>query len=277
MPNAMVNGVRLFYELSGDSAGVPLVLVHGSWATHDNWGAVISQFARNFRVLVYDRRGHGQSEIVSTQGSVREDAADLAALIEHLKLAPAWLVGNSFGGTICLRLACDRPDLLRGVIVHEPPIFSVLYGDAEVAPILAQNTASITTVLKLIASGKHADAAREFVEKVALGPGAWDMLGPESQQMMVGQAHTFLDEARDPEQLLMDLPRLRSLTCPIQLSTGGQSPAALRAIVSKLAAELGGANLMEIAQAGHLPHVTHPEQYVDATAAFIRKNGEPRV
>ena len=84
-------------------------------------------------MLTYDRRGHSQSERLSGQGSVREDVADLAALIEDLRLAPAWVAGNSFGASITLRLAGERPDLLRGLIAHEPPLLSLLADDPIVA------------------------------------------------------------------------------------------------------------------------------------------------
>jgi hypothetical protein len=54
---ANVNGVRLFYEVSGHGE-VPLVLVHGSWGSHHNWDLVVPELAESFRVLTYDRRGH---------------------------------------------------------------------------------------------------------------------------------------------------------------------------------------------------------------------------
>ena len=84
-----VNGVRLFYELYG-SGEVPVVLVHGSWVSHHDWDFLAPRLAEGFRVLTYDRRGHSRSERPGAQGSVREDVADLAALIEHLGLGPAW-------------------------------------------------------------------------------------------------------------------------------------------------------------------------------------------
>ena len=61
MATAHVNGVRLFYELSG-SGTVPLVLVHGSWDSHDDWDLVVPRLTDSFRVFTYDRRGHSQSE-----------------------------------------------------------------------------------------------------------------------------------------------------------------------------------------------------------------------
>ncbi len=61
MAVANVNGVRLFYEVSG-AGEVPLVLVHGSWGSHHNWDRVVPGLAESFRVLTYDRRGHSESE-----------------------------------------------------------------------------------------------------------------------------------------------------------------------------------------------------------------------
>jgi pimeloyl-ACP methyl ester carboxylesterase len=90
MPTAKVNGIQLFYELSG-TGEIPLILVHGSWASHHIWDLVVPRLAESFRVLAYDRRGHSESQRPTGQGSVREDVADLAALIEHLGLAPAWV------------------------------------------------------------------------------------------------------------------------------------------------------------------------------------------
>src|ERR671915_741574 len=104
---AHVNGVRVAYELTG-SAEVPLVLVHGSWGSHHNWDPVVPALAAQFRVVTYERRGHSDSERPPGQGSFREDVADLAALIEHLGLAPAWVVGNSSGAIITLQLAAAR-------------------------------------------------------------------------------------------------------------------------------------------------------------------------
>ena len=87
MATAKVNGVRLFYELNG-TGEVPLLLVHGSWDSHHDWDLVVPRLADSFRVLTYDRRGHSKSERPAGPGSVREDVADLAALIEHLELEP---------------------------------------------------------------------------------------------------------------------------------------------------------------------------------------------
>jgi pimeloyl-ACP methyl ester carboxylesterase len=124
MPTASVNGVRLFYEISGNGE-IPLVFVHGSWASYHIWDFVVPRLAESFRVLAYDRRGHSESQCPSGQGSVQEDVADLAVLIEHLKLGPAWVAGNSFGASITLLTMGDQ----------SPPTFApVVRRLAEVLP-----------------------------------------------------------------------------------------------------------------------------------------------
>jgi pimeloyl-ACP methyl ester carboxylesterase len=271
MAVANVNGVRLFYEVSG-AGEVPLVLVHGSWGSHHNWDLVVPGLAESFRVLTYDRRGHSESERPPEQGSIREDVADLAALIGHLGLGPAWVAGNSFGASITLRLAGERSDLLRGVIAHEPPLFSLLANDPSVAPMLDEAGKRIGAVVERIASGDHAGAAEQFVETVALGPGTWAQLPPDLQQTFITNAPTFLDEAHDPEQLAFDLAWIRAFHRPSLLTTGDQSPPTFAPVVAKVADVLPNASVVTFPGAGHIPHITHPDAYVEAIMAFIRKN-----
>ena len=184
MATAIMNGVRLAYEISGDG-DVPLVLVHGSWVSRRSWDLVVPRLGESFRVVTYDRRGHSESERPTTQGSVHEDAADLAALIEHLALGPAWVAGNSFGASIALRLAATQPTILRGVIAHEPPLFALLANDPAVASVLKTLRAGTSSVVQRIAAGDHAGAAEQFVDTIALGPGAWAGLPRHAQQTCI--------------------------------------------------------------------------------------------
>ena len=269
MATAKINGVQLFYETSG-RGDVPVVLVHGSWDSHEGWEFVVPGLAESFTVLTYDRRGHSQSERPAGQGSVREDVADLAALIEHLRLGPAWIVGNSFGATIALRLAGERPDLCRGIIGHEPPLMSLIADDPSQAPMLEETGKQLNAVVERIDSGDHAGAAEQFVDDVALGPGTWSQLPPEIRQRLIENAPTFLDEARDPEQFTFDPAWISAFPGPILLTTGDQSPPFYSPVISKLA-EATGAEVFVFKGAGHIPQVTDPEAYVGASMDFIRK------
>lgn len=268
---AGVNGVRLFYELTGNGT-VPLVLVHGSWGSHHDWDLVVPRLADAFRVLTYDRRGHSHSERPTGQGSMREDVADLAALIEHLGLVPAWVVGNSFGASIALRLAGTHPKLLRGLIGHEPPLFSLLADDPAFAPLLEEVRQRMGAVVERITAGDHAGAAEQFVETVALGPGTWAQVPPEARQTLIENAPTFLDEARDPEQLGFDLAWLRRFSKPVLLTLGDESPPPFAPVVAKLAGAIPRAEVVTLPGAGHIPHATHPKPYVETMMSFMRKH-----
>jgi pimeloyl-ACP methyl ester carboxylesterase len=270
MPTANINGVRLYYEVSG-AGETPLVLVHGSWCSHHDWDQVVRRLAPSFRVLTYDRRGHSQSQRLVTQGSVREDVADLAGLIEHTGLAPACVVGNSFGAAITLRLAGERPELFRGLIVHEPPLFPLLMDDPSMAPMLEEIGKRLGAVMERIASGDDAGAAEQFVETVALGPGSWAQLAPEFRETLIENAPTWLDEMREPEAIAFDLAWIRAFPRPSLLTLGDQSPPLFPAVIGKLAGALPNAVVVTFPGAGHIPHLTHPDAFTEAIVAFIGK------
>ena len=263
MPEATVNGVRLYYELHG--SGEPLALVHGAWADATTWRFVVPGLAEKFRVLSYDRRGHSRSERPATQGSVDEDGDDLAALLEALDLAPAHVVANSGGGNIALRLATRRPDLFRSLSCHEPALWGLLEEDPGSQEMLRQVARSLEAVGRRIAEGDHEGAARQFVEEVAFGPGAWDNgLPPESRAIFVQNAPTFLDELRARNQSHRGGSDLQSgdtraphgRVCePADLPPRDRSPRG---------ADSPGRSRDDRA-AGHVPHLTTPQRYVEVT------------
>ena len=274
MPSAMINGVELYWELTGE-VGDPLVLVHGSWADHNSWDRIVPALARSFRVLTYDRRGHSRSARPAAQGSVREDVSDLRALIEHLDLAPAHILGNSFGGSIALRLASGRPDLFQSLLVHEPPLFGLLEDPAALKTLQAGQERT-RAVLELLEKGQMEAGARQFMETIAFGPGAWEQLPGELRQTFIFNAATFLDEQRDPEWLAIDLQGLASFSPSALLTQGDHSAPFFPLIVEKLARALPQAQRQTLLGAGHVPQLSHPEEYVEAVGSFIRHSTSGR-
>ncbi len=270
MSEAEVNGVRLYYELHGE--GELLVLVHGSWGDATNWRFVVPGLAQSFRVLVYDRRGHSRSERPDMPGSVDQDGDDLAALLETLELAPAHVVTSSWGGNIALRLATRRPDVFRSLSCHEPPLWSLLEGDAESQAILQQNARSLAAVGRRIAEGDHEGAAREFVEEVAFGPGAWeDQLPPETRAIFVQNAPTFLDELQDPDQVSIDEDALALVGIPVRLTDGSESSPLFSPVSDRLAQLIPGATRETIEGGAHMPQLQMPELYVEVTTRAVQQ------
>lgn len=249
-----VNGVELAVERAGE--GDPLVLVHGSWGDRTGWAFVEQELAQTFHLVTYDRRGHSGSP--EATGTRRDDEDDLAALIEHLGLAPVHLVGNSFGASISLGLTARRPDLVRTLCVHEPPLMGLAADD----PVVAEAIAQIGRVLPLIDAGDLEDAVRVFVNDVALGPGAFDLLPPDDRARMVNNAGTFRDEMQDPAFSELDLDALTAGTRPMLLTHGDQSPPFFEKVVDVLRASVPNLRVELIEGAGHLPHLTNPAEWI---------------
>ncbi|MFC3572064.1 alpha/beta fold hydrolase [Streptomyces yaanensis] len=103
---------RLAYRDEG--AGPPLVLLHGGFLDHHMWDDQTPVFARTHRVIALDARGHGAS---SNATRPFRHTDDLAAILRHLRLGPAVLVGLSMGGAIAVDTALEHPDLVRALVV----------------------------------------------------------------------------------------------------------------------------------------------------------------
>jgi pimeloyl-ACP methyl ester carboxylesterase len=271
MRTETVNGVRLAYELTG-TGDVPLVTIHGSWSSHETWSQVAPKLSDRYRVLTYDRRGHSASERPAGQGTSHEDVEDAAALIERLGLAPAYVAGNSFGAEIAILLAAERPELVRGLIGHEPAFLFLLGNRPEFATMMADIERDTGAVLDRIRAGDHAGAAELFVESIALGPGTWAHLPEQMRSRMISNAPTFLDEESDTQYGRIDPRRLERFGGPVLLTIGDQSPPMFAPIVRILADALPQAEVLTFAGAGHIPHATHPREFTEAVTAFIEKH-----
>lgn len=264
MAHVEIDGTALYYEESG--AGEPVVFAHGNWSDHSTWGPTLAELPASLRAIVYDRRGTGRSQRTREPLTRRRHEDDLAGLIEALGPAPAHVVGNSYGGSTALGLAARRPELFRSVVVHEPPLMSVVGDDPAARGAIAQTGASLQTVMELVDGGDAAGGARQFVEEVALGPGGWSLLPEVYREIMIANAPTVVEELRDLAALEVDLERLADLDVPVLLTQGDQSPAWFHAIVERLDGAIEGARVATVPGAGHNPHATHPADFAAVVA-----------
>ncbi|WP_242342635.1 alpha/beta fold hydrolase [Anaeromyxobacter terrae] len=265
-----VNGVRLFHTTRG--AGEPVVLVHGSWGDHHGWDAVAPQLAERRAVVAYDRRGHGLSA-AARPATVHDHVADLAALVEALGLGPVHLLASSYGASIALRTAALHPERIRSLCAHEPPLMRLLDDHAPSAPALRAFREAYRRIEALLRAGRLSDAARTFVDEIALGPGTWDRLAPAGRETFIRNAPTFLAEIEDPDALAIDLRALRAFRGPVLLTQGDRSPPLFGPILDRLATALPQATRHTIAGAGHVPHASHPRAYVERVEAFLAGSG----
>lgn len=118
MPKIKVNGANIHYDESGQGEEV-IVFSHGLlWSSRmfDNQVAVLKD---KFRVIAYDHRGQGQSEVTESGYDMDTLTDDAIALIETLKLGKVHFVGLSMGGFVAMRIAARRPDLVKSIILME--------------------------------------------------------------------------------------------------------------------------------------------------------------
>jgi pimeloyl-ACP methyl ester carboxylesterase len=262
-----INGTTLGYDVEGE--GDPVVLVHGSWIDRNTWAFVAPALTGSFRVVTYDRRGHGESVPEPEGSTVHDDVADLAALITALDLAPAHLVGTSMGSCIALRLAASHPELVARMVCHEPPLRTLLKADPETRPIVEDEERKLDVVRERLEQGDHVGAAEYFVDDVAFGPGTWAQLPPPLPDVTVHHAPTFLGELLDQDAFRAEPELLERATAPVLLTNGEQSPPLFAAVLERVVRLVPDGRVQVIPGAGHVPHVSHAREYVPVVRSFL--------
>jgi pimeloyl-ACP methyl ester carboxylesterase len=114
---APVNGINMYYEIHGEG-DIPLVLIHGGGSTIEtSFGILLPLLAPNHKVIAVELQGHGRTSDRNTPESFEQDADDVAALLKHLKVAKANIIGFSNGGTTTLQFAMRHPQLTNKLVV----------------------------------------------------------------------------------------------------------------------------------------------------------------
>jgi len=117
MPKTFINGIDHYYNLYG--SGPPFVLVHSLGMDQTMWDLQIPLLAQEFQVILYDLRGHGQSESPDFPYSLDLFADDLYQLLFHLGLKSARILGFSLGGRIALKFALKYPQATQALILAD--------------------------------------------------------------------------------------------------------------------------------------------------------------
>ena len=113
MATLNTQGISLYYEVYGEPANPPVLLVSGLGGTGKSWSTQIERFATDYYVVVPDHRGTGQSTHTEEGHTTVQLATDMASLVEHLALGPMHVVGASTGGAIAQYMALNHPQTVR--------------------------------------------------------------------------------------------------------------------------------------------------------------------
>ncbi|HYL74269.1 MAG TPA: alpha/beta hydrolase [Bryobacteraceae bacterium] len=117
-----LNGVRIYFEVHG--SGEPVVLLHGFSGCSQDWSPLIGDWSPHFQLIVPDLRGHGRSGPLTKSFRHQDAAADMIALLDHLKISAVKGLGVSAGGNILLHMGARQPDRVKAmVLVSATPYF----------------------------------------------------------------------------------------------------------------------------------------------------------
>lgn len=126
-----INKSMINYGRGPDNDGVPLLLIHGQGVAWQQYYPVLPALAEDYRVFAVDVYGHGGSARVPAKYTAAAIGADLARFVEQVIGEPVMVAGHSSGGQLAAWLAGHRPDLVRGVLLEDPPMFTTLLPRAE--------------------------------------------------------------------------------------------------------------------------------------------------
>ena len=112
---ASVNGIEMYYEIHGE--GSPLILLHGFTGSTRSWRAHVGEFARHFRTIPVDLRGHGRSTNPPGEFTHRQAALDVFALVDHLGIERFKAMGHSSGGMILIHMATQQPERVEAMVL----------------------------------------------------------------------------------------------------------------------------------------------------------------
>jgi 3-oxoadipate enol-lactonase len=115
MAFASINGIVLHHQVIGPSDGPALVFINSLGSDFRIWQEVVPAFAEDFRVVLYDKRGHGLSDAPPAPYTIDEHADDLLGLLDHLGIERFSLIGLSVGGLISQRLAARCPERIQTI------------------------------------------------------------------------------------------------------------------------------------------------------------------
>jgi pimeloyl-ACP methyl ester carboxylesterase len=119
MPKVKVNGVNLYYEVHGE--GFPVIFQHGFTGTTNSWRPQIPALSKGYRFIIYDARGHGQSDSPPSLNQYSADIVveDLRQLLKSLKIDKAVVGGLSMGGYQSLRFYLRHPEMVVALILMD--------------------------------------------------------------------------------------------------------------------------------------------------------------
>jgi pimeloyl-ACP methyl ester carboxylesterase len=267
MQTLRVNGYDMTYLEVGQ--GPPLVCVHGTLGDFRTWSAVVGPLSKQCRVISLSLRRFFPEhwDGVGNDYLMAQHVDDLIGFIEQLDAGPVDLMGHSRGGHIAFRVAEQRPDLLRKLILAEPggELDSSL--DPTAAPGPSPRAANITAAAEKIANGDIDGGLMGFFDNIA-GQGGWARLAAAPKQQLRDNAFTLIGQVGENRQPFSKAGA-QSIRTPTLFIGGANTRGALSLTLRALAAHVPDCSATIIPATGHWMFEQAPQQYCEVVLEFL--------
>ena len=237
----------LAHDVTGSGGAV--LLLHSGVANRAMWQAQWDALAARHQVIRCDFRAYGETPVPTSSWS---DVDDVLALLDHLGVEQAAVVGSSYGGAVALELASVAPQRVSQLVLLCPA------GDVEA-------TADIEEFAR---AERELVGAGDLESATALNVRTW--LGPQAsdetrEQVTAWQRHTFAVQAHAPDDIgpqHLDVDPTQ-VAVPTTVVTGGHDLEYMRTVAHDLAARLPRGRLVDLDWAGHLPSLERPAEITE--------------
>ncbi len=268
MATLNAQGISLYYELYGDPANPPVLLVSGLGGTGKSWSTQIDRFAAGHHVVVPDQRGTGRSAHAEEGHTTAQLATDLASLVEHLALGPVHVVGASTGGAIGQCLALDHPHTVRTLtmVASFARFDAFIRREFEVRRKMAaewEGHALFSGYAPFLFSPKY---AREHPDRVA----AW--IERATAQPAGSRAREIALKRIDMIAAHDALPRLGGVRQPTLVVCGDRDFCTPLPLSEEIARAIPGSEFVVVPDCGHLIEHEKEEEFFGIVSTFIGRH-----
>ena len=258
-----VSASRLYYETTGE--GFPLVFIHAGLADSRMWDEQFYSFAEHFKVIRYDARGFGKSEMPKTPFYPYQD---LKALLDYMKAEKAFVLGLSMGGAISIDFTLEYPERVRALILAGPSVHGFAYSEE----FFRKGLELLTVALK-----KGAEQATRILFEDPF----WDYVLPSLEhiearnKMRIVAKDFFQVFFWDPTLMKAATPpaieRISGINVPTLLIAAGKDHLENTAVIRRLESEIKGAKKVNLAGACHMMNLENPEKFNRVVYEFLKK------
>lgn len=263
MPKIAVNGIELYYELSGPEDAPALVLSNGIMMSTASWAYQSTALNKHLRVLLYDCRGMWKSDHPEGEYSMEEHADDLAGLLDALGIERAHIAGISYGAEISMMFALRFPGKTQSLIIID--------GVSEIHPLLKAQTYPWLMAAErhdpelLLKTSYHMNYAEEWIRDHQAAIDA----SVERYALLDMDALARLMKAFYVLDFTAELPKIKAPTLVI---AGEKDLIKGREYAEIIAAQIPNCELVIIPGAGHALCLEKPAALNTLLLGFVTKN-----